>query len=61
MKYTFKTVPTNYIVWQTRLIPNIFECRYPIYAKKFMFKKKKILITYCQLSLFVHIKFTTNN
>ena len=41
MKYTFKTVPTNYIVWQTRLIPNIFECRYPIYAKKFMFKKKK--------------------
>ena len=41
MKYTFKTMPTNYIVWQTRLIPNIFECRYPIYAKKFMFKKKK--------------------
>ena len=48
MKYTFKTVPTNYIVWQTRLIPNIFECRYPIYAKKFMFKKKN---TYYILSI----------
>ena len=22
MKYTFKTVPTNYIVWQIGLIPN---------------------------------------
>ena len=32
MKYTFKTVPTNYIVWQTVLIPNFSQ----FYARMLM-------------------------
>ena len=28
MKYTFKTVSTNYIIWQTGLIPNFGRLSY---------------------------------
>ena len=40
MKYTFKTVPTNYIVWQAGLIPN-FGCQTSQGKKATKYKQQK--------------------
>ena len=47
MKNTFKIVPTNYIVWQTGLIPNFgpLTYLYAIYFFSFLFLVEEKIVS----------------